>query len=216
MKLIKRLVFAVLVILVLVISGTLLMLNSVKVDITVEDLPENVYGSPDDLSARIQAKMLEIVLADESDTNEHLEDFMNLLIFKTIRDDVNTVYDPINGEISESEYIIKHEQFTLDYIYATLLENDQMMLTVSLKRPSFPKAKTALYFYFDMEMKYETMTMKLTLDKVKIDTRLIKRNIYDYLVSYMDKDAVEGFVDKGTLDLDKYTYEISFLDFVVG
>lgn len=213
-KLFKRLIIFVIIILVLAVGGTLLFLNSVEVNITEEDLPQEVYDTSGNLNTMMENKMLEIATSDESQTNALFEDFLNIMIYKTIRDNINPEYDPINGDTEESEYIVKHPQFTLDYIIAEMTEDDQVRLTVSVKRNSFPSVTTAFYFLFDMEVNRSTMSFVLTLDKVYLDDNEIKHRVYDYFVSFADKDQIESQVDKGTLDLDEYTYEVSFMDFI--
>ncbi|MFP4478725.1 MAG: hypothetical protein ACLFPM_04780 [Candidatus Izemoplasmatales bacterium] len=211
-KLIKGLIIFIVVILVIAIGGTLIFLNSVEVNVTEDDLPEEVYDTSGNLDTMMEDKMIDIVSADESQTNELFEDFLNMMIYKTIKDNINENYDPINGESEESQYIVKHPQFTLDYIIAEMTEDDQVRMTVSVKRNSFPSATTAFYFLFDMEVIRSTMTFELTLDKVYLDEKEIQYRVYDYFVSYADKDQIESQVDKGTLDLDEYTYEVNFSD----
>ncbi|MCF7924752.1 MAG: hypothetical protein K9L64_06600 [Candidatus Izimaplasma sp.] len=211
-KLIKRLIILIVILLVLAFGGIIIFLNSVKVDITEADLPQDVYDSSGNLETMMENKMISIATSDEADTNSHFEDFLNMMIFTTIRDNINPDYDPLNGDSEESEYIVEHKQFTLDYIIAEMTEDDQVNLTVSIKRNSFPEAITAIYFYFDMEVNRASMTFILTLDKVYLDDKEISQRIYDYFVSFADKDQIESQVDKGTLDLDNYTYEVSFAD----
>ena len=214
-KLIKRLIIFIVIVLVLAFGGLLIFLNSVKVNITEANLPEDVYNSTGDLDTIIENKMISIASSDETETNNLFEDFLNIMIFKTIRDNINSEYDPLNGDSEASEYIVEHKQFTLDYIIAEITEDDQVKLTVSIKRESFPKAITAIYFYFDMEVSRTTMSFILTLDKVYLDDKEINRRVYDYFVSFANKDEIESQVDKGTLDLDDYTYEINILNYLI-
>jgi len=217
LKWIKRLLILLVIIIVLAFAGILIYLNTIKVNITDEDLPDNIYGSTENLEARMFVVMTNIVTSTNKETiNNHIEDFMNILIFKTIRDDINELYDPINGETEESQYIIKHPQFTLDYIIADMNEDDQIVLTVSLKRDGFPKAMTAIYFYFDVDFDIFSSELILTLDKVYLDDNIVSRNVYDYIVSLADKTTIEQAVDKGELNLDDYTYTIDFRDIIFG
>jgi len=213
-KIIKRLFIFILVILVLALGATLIFLNSVKVNITEDDLPDEVYDTTDSLDTMIQDKMIEIASSPEDQTNALFEDFLNLMIYQTIKDNVNPEYDPINGDTEQSQYIVNHNQFTLDYVIAEMTEDDQVRITVSIKRGSFPSVSTAFYFLFDMEIIRSTMTFRLTLDKVYLDDNEIQHRVYDYFVSLADKDQVESQIDRGTLDLDDYTYEVSFADFI--
>jgi len=199
---------------VIAVGGTLIFLNSVKVNVTEDDLPEEVYDPSGNLETMMQDKMIAIATSDQADTNELFEDFLNMMIYKTIKDNVNPEYDPLNGDTDESEYIVKHSQFTLDYVIAEMTEDDQVRLTVSVKRGSFPSVSTAFYFLFDMEVIRTSMTFRLTLDKVYLDDNEIKYRVYNYFVSFADKDQIESQVDKGTLDLDEYTYEVNFSNLI--
>lgn len=214
-KLIKRLIIFIVIVLVLAFGGLLIFLNSVKVNITQANLPEDVYNSTGNLDTIIENKMISIASSDETETNNLFEDFLNIMIFKTIRDNINSEYDPLNGDSEASEYIVEHKQFTLDYIIAEITEDDQVKITLSIKRESFPKAITAFYFYFDMEVSRTTMSFILTLDKVYLDNKEINQRVYDYFVSFANKDEIESQVDKGTLDLDEYTYEINILNYLI-
>ena len=211
-KLMRRLLFLIVIILVLAFGGMLIFLNSVEVNITEDDLPESVYDASGDLATMIQDNMIAIVTSDEEDTYTLFEDFLNLMIFKTIRDEINPDYDPLNGDADESGYIIRHTQFTLDYIIAEMTEDDQVRLAVSMKRSTFPQTTTAFHFYFDTDLTLRSMTFSLSLDRVLWDDKEISRNVYDRVVSMADKDQIEEQIDTGTLDLDAYTYEVSFAD----
>lgn len=196
--------------------GSIVYINSLSVEITDDDLPQNVYGQSGNLNMRMNMTILQIVQAEQGQADQHIEDFINLNIYKTIRDDINEAYDPILGDTPESQYIIKNAWLELDYIYAELMEDQEVKLTVSLKRDNFPKAMTAVYFYFDMNFSYSSMKMKLTLNRVVIDDQEVSRSVYDRLVGFADKEMIENSVDKGTLDLDNYTYVITFTDLIFG
>lgn len=214
MKFIKKLIIFILFIVVVILGLGIFAINRIKTEVTESDLPQDVYESSGDFTALIQAKALEIVLADEEDSYTLMEEFINLLILNIIRENVNSEYDPLNGETEESQYIINHEQFQLDYIYAHLNEENQIIITVSIKRNTIPKAMTAFHFVFDIEYEISTFSLVLTLNQVYLHNIEVKRNVYDYFVSMADKDEIEAFVDTGTLDLDEYTYTINFWDLI--
>ncbi|MDT8336961.1 MAG: hypothetical protein RQ856_03940 [Candidatus Izemoplasmatales bacterium] len=214
MKFIKRLIIFILFLVVVVLGLSIFAISRIKAEVTASDLPQDVYESSGDFTALIQAKALEIVLADEEDSYTLMEEFINFLILDIIRENVNAEYDPLNGETEESQYIINHEQFQLDYIYAHLNEENQIIITVSIKRDTLPKAMTAFHFVFDVEYEISTFSLVLTLSQVYLHNIEVKRNIYDYFVSMADKDQIEAYVDTGTLDLDEYTYTINFWDLI--
>jgi hypothetical protein len=212
MKIIKRLLLFILILIVLISVLGLFAINRIKYEVTASDLPQDVYESEGNFSALMTAKAGELILAEEEDSYTLIEDFINLLILDIIKNDINSEYDPLNGETEESLFIINHPQFQLDYIYAHLNEDDQLIITVSLKRDSFPSAMTAFHFVFDIDYSKTTFSLTLTLNQVFLHDIEVKQNIYDYFVSMADKDEIESYVDKGTLDLDDYTYTIVFYE----
>jgi hypothetical protein len=199
-------------VIIIVIGLLYLGINRISTTVTEADLPQDVYESNGDISVLMLSKAAEIVLADEEDSYTLIEDFINLLIFDIIKDNINSEYDPINGDDEINGYIISRDKLTIDYIYAHLNEENQLIVTVSVKRPNI--VETAFHFVFDIEYEFSSFSLTLTLDKVFLHDIEIKRNIYDYFVSMADKNQVEQYLETGELDLDEYTYSISFFDLV--
>jgi hypothetical protein len=212
MKIIKRLLIFLFLVIIIVIGLLYLGINRISTTVTEADLPQDVYESNGDISVLMLSKAAEIVLADEEDSYTLIEDFINLLIFDIIKDNINSEYDPINGDDEINGYIISRDKLTIDYIYAHLNEENQLIVTVSVKRPNI--VETAFHFVFDIEYEFSSFSLTLTLDKVFLHDIEIKRNIYDYFVSMADKNQVEQYLETGELDLDEYTYSISFFDLV--
>ncbi|HKL47165.1 MAG TPA: hypothetical protein VJ878_00725, partial [Candidatus Izemoplasmatales bacterium] len=208
-KWIKRLIILLVFIIIAIGIGGIIYLNSVHVEVTDDDLPQDVYGNANYLSIRLQTKIFQIVTADEGAVDNHIEDYINLMVYKTIKDDVNEFYDPIHGDSAESQYIVSNQWVEIDYIIAEILDNKEVKVTVSIKRNVFPKAMTAIYFYFDMNFNFTSMKMKLALNNVYIDDKEISRNVYDRIIDMAGQESIENAVDKGTLDLDEYTYIIT-------
>jgi hypothetical protein len=212
MKIIKRLLIFLFLVIIIVLGLLYLGINRISTTVTEADLPQDVYESNGDISVLMLSKAAEIVLADEEDSYTLIEDFINLLIFDIIKDNINSEYDPINGDDEINGYIISRDKLTIDYIYAHLNEENQLIVTVSVKRPNI--VETAFHFVFDIEYEFSSFSLTLTLDKVFLHDIEIKRNIYDYFVSMADKNQVEQYLETGELDLDEYTYSISFFDLV--
>jgi hypothetical protein len=212
MKIIKRLLIFLFLVIIIVIGLLYLGINRISTTVTEADLPQDVYESDGDISVLLLSKAAEIVLADEEDSYTLIEDFINLLIFDIIKDNINPEYDPINGDDEVNKYIISRDKLTIDYIYAHLNEENQLIITVSIKRPNI--VETAFHFVFDIEYEFSSFSLTLSLDKVFLHDIEIKRNIYDYFVSMADKNQVEQYVETGELDLEEYTYSISFFDLV--
>ena len=212
MKIIKRLLIFLFLVIIIVLGLLYLGINRISTTVTEADLPQDVYESDGDISVLLLSKAAEIVLADEEDSYTLIEDFINLLIFDIIKDNINPEYDPIIGDDEVNKYIISRDKLTIDYIYAHLNEENQLIVTVSIKRPNI--VETAFHFVFDIEYEFSSFSLTLSLDKVFLHDIEIKRNIYDYFVSMADKNQVEQYVETGELDLEEYTYSISFFDLV--
>ena len=210
-RFVKRVFIVLLVLVTLLVAGTFIFLMSVHTSITEEALPQEVYMN-EPTSIALATAIGQVVLADDEQKNQAIETFLNVMIFRTVRNDINPDYDPMREDEGESQYIIKESGFILDYVIANVLEDDIVKLTVSLKRSQFPFFSSAIYFYFDMALNPTTMSFKLTLNHVDIDKMTISHQIYDWLVSRIDKEAIQASVTVGELNLEDYTYTINFFD----
>lgn len=214
-KIIKRTLIVVIVLFVILVTSAVFYLKSVEVYVTEDALPEGVYDSSTNLNLLMLQSVTNIVMSDERDADTHIEFFMNVMIYKTIRDDINPEYDPIHGESKESQYIVSNIFITIDYMYVEMTEDNQLLLTVSLKRNSFPKVATAIYLYFDVDFNYQNMSLLLTLDQVLLDEKEIAKSTLTRILNLVDQEKIENSVARGTLDLDEYTYSVGFRDYLL-
>lgn len=76
--------------------------------------------------------------------------FLNALIFHSIKSNVNEEYDPLNSECENEAcfYIVDESVFIVDYIFAESLD-ENILLTVSVKREGFPSLETAVHLILD-------------------------------------------------------------------
>ena len=214
-KIIRRTCLFIIVLMLLLVTGLVIYLNTVEVQLTDDDLPQNVYDTSQNVNIMMVSAVTNILTSDEQNVQGYIETFLNVMIYKTIRDDINPDYDPILGESAESQYIIKNFLMEIDYVYANITDDEQLLLTVSMKRHVFPKISTAMYFYFDMDFNYTRMTLSLILDHVLIDDQEVSKSTYDFILSFMNKDKIEEAIDKGSLDLESYTYQVGFRDYLL-
>ena len=156
----------------------------------------------------------DIVLSDKSETNDKIETFINLMIYKTIRDDFNPNYDPINGESADSQYVIRNALVAIDYMIAEVDEENQITMTISIKRLGHIRTKTAIYMVFDMDFRYEDMSLTLSLSDVKIGDKPVSDDVYGFIFRRINNEEIEAAISPGTLDLDTYTYQIAFRDYL--
>lgn len=210
MKIIKRIIIVLLLLCITLGILGILALNRIKTEITKDDLPTEVYDTEHDLIALMGYKLI-MFYQDEGEDKSLIVDFFNLLILDTIIKNINSDYDPLNGSSDASKSILTNEQFKIDFIVASLNDDDQLVISISLKRDSFPKLTTAFNFVFDIQL--DDIVLNLTLDKVFLHDVEVKRYIYNYFISLTDKSAVEDYIEHGTLNLSEYTYTINIVEF---
>ncbi len=210
MKLVKGLVIVALVLVILLFVAK----GAIQVEVDEESLPVNVYSEDADLLTLVNARMFDLFVT--SVTNEYtvVEEVVNLIILDSIRDNVNSDYDPLGDcETTDCNYIVYDENYYVSYIWAELSEDDQLIIYVSLGSEVFIGVNTVFSFYFDIDIDYEGFGIELTLDSYNISDKTLSMDILDSIFSNLDIDNIESQVSKGELDLTEYSYKISFNPF---
>lgn len=210
MKIIKILLFVIIILL----AGVAFSLYSVKVDIDESELPANVYEEQGDLQTVVNARMFEIFLNASTDEYTIIEEILNLVVLDSIRDNVNEDYDPLSDcETLECNFIIHEDYYYLNYIIVELTEDDQFLVRVSLGSDKFIDYNTVFSFLLDVNINYTGFEISLTLDKYFVDDKELSMSILDTIFENLDREEIEKQVSTGELDLEEYTYTISFSPF---
>ncbi len=210
----KKLLFIVIVFAALVFGGITYVTNRIEDEVTSDDLPETVYAGETSSQQGIQNTALTLFdPTDDSDEYTLIETFMNYVIYDSIKENLNEDYDPL-GDCEETacETIIETNQLDIKYAYARLNDDDQIILTVSAHRDSYPSFNTAVHLTFDVSFNKLEGSLVLTLNQTHLGDDEISEAMLDRILSFVDKDTIEDSVTTGTLDLDEKTYSYTFTD----
>ena len=214
MKFLKKLFIFLLVVIVLVAVAIFFVIKAIEVEVTDADLPQAVYQEDGNLLLIAQTNLLGIIIADESDQYTIIEEFMNYVLLDSIRTNINPNYDPLDGDdTNEANYVVDAGYFFIDYVYAELNDQDQIVVCISFGSNQFMEMHSALYLTFDVDIQIELLDVSvvLTLVEYSIADHGIPFKVLDYLMTRMDKESIEDSMTNGELDLDEYTFTITFL-----
>ena len=212
-KLIRNILLLIVLILVAIGVFGAFFINSISYQVSEDDLPQDVYDTSGDLLAYAKLQIVGLVLANEDDRYTMLEEIMNLILLDSIRENINTDYDPVGDCEDEScQYILKQSPAYVDYAYAYLTDDNQIAIVISFGTDQYVNIDTALFLYFDVEINILEMEVVFTLDNYSLGNRGMSKTLLDYLFDRMNKEDIEDSMTFGTLDLDKYEYTISITD----
>jgi len=215
LKFIKRLLFFIVLILVVLFTTAFIFVKSIAVDVSDSDLPEEVYTDTGNLLTIGRLSLLGLILADEQEQYTIVENFMNYIILDSIRTNINAAYDPLGDlDTSEANNIIYESGFYIDYVYAKLNDVNQIVVCISFGTDQYMKTHSAIYLYFDIDINIEFMniTLTLTLNQAYLADKEISFQVLDFIFDKLDKTSIEESMTTGTLDLTEYTYSISLVN----
>lgn len=210
MKIIK----IVLILLVFLIAASFVVLNSIKQEIDEDTLPTNVYEEDSNLLTVVNARLFDLFVS--SVTNEYtvVEEIMNLIILDSIRENVNADYDPLGDcETIECEFIVHEDYYYINYLYVVLNDDDQLVVYVSGGTDKYVDFNTVTSFVFDVDIDYVGTEISLTLAEYYIADKKLSLNMLDKIFGKLDAENIEAQVTTGALDLEDYSYTISFNPF---
>ncbi|MCK5388176.1 MAG: hypothetical protein KAJ22_02725 [Candidatus Izimaplasma sp.] len=207
MKVLKGLI----VVLVLLVVLVLVAKSIIQVDVSEDVLPTSVYEEDTDLLTLVNTKLLGLFTTTVTSEYTIVEEVVNLIIIDSIRDNVNSDYDPLGDcDTTDCNFIIYDENYYVNYIWAELSDDDQLIIHVSLGSERSIGVNTTFDFYFDIDIDYLGFGIELTLDTYYISDKNLSTDILDKIFSNLDIDEIESQVSKGELDLEEYSYKISF------
>lgn len=209
MKLLKWL----LLFIVVLVGGLLLIAYSFQVKVEESELPTNVYEQEADLLSVMNDRMVGLVLQG-SNSYTIIEEILNLVVLDSIRENINSDYDPLGDcETIDCNFIMHEDYYYINYIFVELTDDNQFLVKVSLGSDKIFDYNTVFSFLFDVEIDYIGMEILLTLDTYQLADKELSISILDNIFSKLDSDDVESKVSTGTLDLEEYSYTISFSPF---
>lgn len=189
--------------------------GQIAVDVTDDDLPEGVYTtSPALLFFNAQYNLFQIANPLSSEDDMTLtEEYLNLMLFYSIRENINDEYDPLNDDCGTAacDVIVSTGYGDVEYAYVELNSDNKIVLHVNFNRTDFLSVETALVAVFDVDISLMEMALTLTLEDVYINDILIKESQIDWVLSQFDPKSIEASIAIGTLDLEEKTYEVGLL-----
>ena len=207
MKFIKILVVLSIILIALGFVG----IGMISVDVVEDSLPTNVYEEDADLLTIVNTRLFDLFVTGVTNEYTVVEEVINLIILDSIRENINSEYDPLGDcDTSECNFIIYEDNYYVNYIWAELNSDNQLVVNVSLGTEKLVGFNTIFDFVFDIEIDYLGLGIELTLDSYHINDHNLSISILDSIFGALDKEQIESDISKGELDLDDYSYSLSF------
>ncbi len=210
----KKFIFILIIIAALVIGGISYVTSRFHESVTADDLPELVYDSQETTGEGMENTLLELFnpMSDEDEYNL-VENFINYVIYDSIKENINDEYDPL-GDCEEEACttIVTSNVAQIEYAYAHLNEDNQLIVTVNAVREGYPSFETAVHLTFNVEIDVPGTSLVLTLVETHLADDEISESMLDRILGFTDKDGIEKSVSTGTLDLDEKTYTYDFTE----
>lgn len=205
MKKIKWIVILLLLLIVLLYT----VVFSFNVDVNETDIPRTAYEENASLMSVITSSLTDLFVTKDSDEYTLVENIMNYVIVDSIRENINEQYNPFSDcNTDDCLYIFSKDQYYLDFIWAELNDDNQIIVNVSAGTDVLD-FHTIAHFYFDVDIDYLSMEITLELDHYKLNEKELPISYLDQVFG-TNKQEIEESVTFGTLDLEEYKYVISF------
>ncbi|MCK5388644.1 MAG: hypothetical protein KAJ22_05100, partial [Candidatus Izimaplasma sp.] len=161
MKFIKILVVLSIILIALGFVG----IGMISVDVVEDSLPTNVYEEDADLLTIVNTRLFDLFVTGVTNEYTVVEEVINLIILDSIRENINSEYDPLGDcDTSECNFIIYEDNYYVNYIWAELNSDNQLVVNVSLGTEKLVGFNTIFDFVFDIEIDYLGLGIELTLD----------------------------------------------------
>ena len=166
MKIIKILIILIAILAVLGFIGV----GVINVDVIEDDLPTNVYEEDANLLSLVNTRMFDLFVTSVTNEYSVVEEIVNLVILDSIRENINSEYDPLGDcETTECNFIIYEDNYYVNYIWAELNDDNQLVIYVSLGSEILIGVNTIFDFTFDIDIDYTGFGIELTLDSYSIN-----------------------------------------------
>ncbi|MCD4827096.1 MAG: hypothetical protein K8Q99_04890 [Acholeplasmataceae bacterium] len=211
MKFLKIFLSAIIGLIVVMVVVSLIFINKIKLEVTDDELPQAVYTDTSDLNIASQAYLTGLLLASDSERYNMIAEFMNYMLLDSIRENINADYDPLADlDTIEANYIIHNDNFYIDYLYANLNDDNQLVVTAAFGSNMIFKVDSALILVFDIDTNISITSLGFTLTLVdySLSDTSLSIQILDFIFSRLDKTQIEDYMNQGDLDLDNYTYDV--------
>ncbi len=205
----KKLLFMLLFIIIIFAVGMFMLMQSIRVEITNDDLPQSVYQNVDDADALLTQALIDVFdTGTEESQYRFTETYINFLILQAIKENINPDYDPLSDcETIACEYIYK-EDGGINYLFAQLEDNNQLTIVISFTTDQIIPYETAVYVTFDVSIDMADNRLLLTFDRMAVGPYTIPSVLIDFVMNQLELSSFESMIDTGTLDLDNMTYDV--------
>ncbi len=205
----KKLLLFLLFFVIIFAVGMFVLMQSIRVKVTNEDLPQSVYQNVGDTDALLTQALIDVFETGSAESQYNLtEVYMNILILQAIKENINPNYDPLSDcQTIDCTYIYKDDG-GINYLFAQLEDNNQLTIVISLTTDQIIPYETAVYVTFDVSIDMTENRLLLTFDRLAVGPYTIPGVLIDFVLNQLDLSSFESMIDTGTLDLDTMTYEV--------
>lgn len=187
----------------------MILFSKFNVDVDTDEINQSPYHENATLYSEIASFLFDLFFVDDTEPYEIVERVINYVIVDSIRENINEDYNPFTDCTSdECLYVVSDDSYYLDYIWATLNEDNQIVVHTGIGTSLFD-FHTIIHMYFDVFIDYSNFEVVLSLEHLELNDTLIETSLIDRILGD-HKNHIEEQVTFGTLNLDDYTYRISF------
>jgi len=207
----KKLILYFVIAVILLVVGLWFTIQSLQIDVVEEDLPQSIYAENNDIQALIQTRLASIFVFSASNEYSLVEEIINYVILDSIRENINSSYDPLGDcETTECNYVLKDEDYYIDYIWANMNDDDVLEVHVGVGSNSITEFHTIVHLFIDVDIKVIRTAIVFTVEDVYINNLHLSPFFIRKMLNAMDTDAIESQITTGTIDFDELSYEIDF------
>lgn len=198
------------IILVLLLFAVLYsVISSYRVDVDINDIDDTPYQENANLLTVVHSFLVDLFVDSNTDEYTLVEDIINYVIVDSIHENINEDYNPFDDCNSDDcKYIIYSDDYYVDYLWADLNDDNQIVVNIGLGT-DYLDFHTVMRFYFDVSIDYTSLEIELSLNRYEIDETELKISYLDTILEG-SKQEIEDSITFGELDLDEYTYTITF------
>ncbi|MBU1020443.1 MAG: hypothetical protein KJ847_04450, partial [Firmicutes bacterium] len=139
MKILRNLIIVLIIIVILGAIG----INYIQAEVDEDSLPTSVYNTNSNLTTLINAELFDLFINSATDEYDAIEEIINLVILDSIRDSINADYDPLSDcETTECNFIFHENYYYVNYVWAELTQDNQMMIHVGLGSDKYINVET--------------------------------------------------------------------------
>ena len=178
-----------------------------------EDLPDVVYDTSIEATDRLSTLFLDSLNPLNPERDDLRVLLLNLIIFDAIKENVNPLYDPLTeSDDPRVHTVIEHNRVRVRYLLASLDDDDQIVLTIGLESRDLSRITTHVTLILDVDADALRQQLTLTLKRVDVGPLTLPEPLLERYLDALDETQLNDELSVGTLDLEKRTYTLTWLD----